>query len=218
MSLIANTPPAEARDEVAGLYQRLQGRKDYLPNYALVFGHRPALMAPLATLQEALKEHMEPRLWALVSLAAAREIKASYCALAFSKRLILREFTEDELIEILRDETSQLLSARERAAVRLATRVARDSSRVGREEIDAARNAGFSDMEIFDLVAAGAWRCFFAKIPDALGSTPDRDLGQLKQELLDLVVLGRELEPDPNIQESHADASRAPSACDDQAG
>lgn len=204
MSLITNTPEAEATGEVAELYRRLQGRKEYLPNYAGVFGHRPALMEPLSTLQETLKAHLEPRLWALVSLAAAREMKASYCALAFAKRLILREFTEKELVEILRDEASPLLDERERAAMRLATRVAGDSSRMEQSDIDAARRAGFTDTEIFDLVAAAAWRCFFARIPDALGSAPDRALGHFGEELLELVVLGRALEQDTETEKSQA--------------
>jgi cysteine synthase len=58
----------------------------------------------------------------------------------------------------------------------LATKVARDAATVTQGDIDSLRNAGFTDAGIFDVVAAAAWRCFFAKMPDALGARPDVNL------------------------------------------
>lgn len=195
MSLITTTPPEQAYGNVAQLYKQLQGRGDYLPNYAGIFGHRPELMAHISNLQEALKEHMEPRLYSLVTLAAAREIKSSYCSLAFARRLINSHFSENELMSIISDDTTGVLSDKERAAMRLAARVARDSSSIKQGDVDQLRKSGFSDTEIFDVVAAAAWRCFFAKVPDSLGALPDRALTRLDSELLELLLVGRLPEP-----------------------
>jgi hypothetical protein len=101
MSFIETTEPGAARGDVAELYRRLQGGADYLPNYARMYCHRPHLMAPLAELQELLKRQMQPRLWALVSLAAAREIRSTYCSLAFARRLLKHHFSASELLAIL---------------------------------------------------------------------------------------------------------------------
>lgn len=196
MSLITTTAPEHATGDVAALYQRLQGGLDYLPNYAGIFGHRPELMAPISTLQTALKQYLEPRLYSLITLAAAREINSSYCSLAFANTLVENYFSEDELIAILSGTAMDVLSEKEQAAMRIATKVARDSSLVEQADIDSLQNAGFNDREIFDLVTATAWRCFFAKIPDSLGAQPDSALGNLKTELLELLLVGRDLEPE----------------------
>jgi len=194
MSFIETTAPGQATDAVAELYRRLQGRQEYLPNYARVFCHRPAVMAPLAALQDLLKEHMDPRLWALISLAVAREIHSSYCSLAFARRLLRHHFSQGELLAIVTGDQRAPLTAGERAAMDVAVKLASNSASVGQRDIDRLRSAGFSDAQIFDVVAAAAWRCFFAKIPDGLGVQPDRALGELDQPLLHRLVVGREIE------------------------
>lgn len=191
MSFIQTTEPREASGAVADLYQRLQGNADYLPNYARIFCHRPEVMAPLAELQETLKRHLKPRLWALVSLAAAREIHSSYCALAFARRLLKNHFSPSELVAVVTGEADAPLEDGERAAMALAAKVARDASTVAQHDIDLLRDAGFTDAGIFDVVAAAAWRCFFAKLPDALGALPDGALARLELPLLQCLVVGR---------------------------
>jgi alkylhydroperoxidase family enzyme len=213
MSLISTTAPEHATGDVAQLYQRLQGTMDCLPNYAGIFSHRPNLMTHISALQEALKQHMDTRLYSLVTLAAAREINSSYCSLAFASKLISRYFSEKELIDILTEEAADVLSEKERAAMRIATRVARDSSRIEQVDIDKLHAVGFSDPEIFDLVAAAAWRCFFAKVPDSLGALADRALGELQPELLDLLLVGRDLHPETSppakLQQHSVESSQA---------
>jgi alkylhydroperoxidase family enzyme len=191
MSFIQTTAPREANGEVAALYLRLQGNSGQLPNYARVFCHRPDVMAPLGELQETLKRHMKPRLWALVSLAAAREIRSSYCGLAFARRLLRNHFSAPELLAIVSADADAPLEPGERAAMALAAKVARDAASVTQEDIDALRRAGFTEAEIFDVVAAAAWRCFFAKVPDALGALPDAALTAIEPQLLQRLVVGR---------------------------
>lgn len=194
MSFIETTEPGEACGAVAALYRRLQGRQEYLPNYARIFCHRPAVMAPLATLQDMLKEHMDARLWALIALAVAREIHSSYCSLAFARRLLRHHFSPAELLAIVTGDARAPLTAGERAAMDVAVKLASNSSAVSQQDIDRLRSAGFSDAQVFDVVAAAAWRCFFAKVPDALGVPPDRELGDLGTPLLHRLVVGRAID------------------------
>lgn len=194
MSFIQTAQPRDAVGDVADLYRRLQGGRDYLPNYARVFCHRPEVMAPLSLLQDTLKQRMEPRLWALVALAAALAIRSSYCALAFANRLLRSGLTDAELLAVVNGQADAPLSAGERIAMEVAAKVARDSSQVSERDIDRLRGAGFSDAGIFDLVAAAAWRCFFAKVPDALGAAPDRALGHMSENLLRRLLVGRAIE------------------------
>jgi uncharacterized peroxidase-related enzyme len=192
MSFIQTIESEHATGEVAALYARLRGNLDYLPNYARVYCHRPAVMAPLASLQDTLKQHMEPRLWALLALAVAREIGSSYCSLAFARRLLRSHFSQQELLVILGRQANFPLTEGERGAMALAVKLARDAAAVNQDDIDRLRQAGFSDAQVFDVVAAAAWRCFFAKVPDALGANPDEDLvHQLESPLLQHLVVGR---------------------------
>jgi uncharacterized peroxidase-related enzyme len=196
MSFIETTDPHAADGEVADLYRRLQGKLDYVPNYAKVYCHRPDVMAPLAALQDTLKQHLAPRLWALISLAVAREIKSSYCSLAFARRLLRSHFTPHELLAIVSGSPDAPLLESERIAMDVATKLARDATAVNQQDINRLRRAGFTDAGIFDLVAAAAWRCFFARVPDALGVRPDAALAQLEPPLLQHLVVGRAIETD----------------------
>ena len=200
MSLIDTTSFEEATDCTRQLYRRLSNGPGYLPNYGRIFGHRPELMVPLAAMQESIRSPLPERLYALVTLAAARAIHSSYCSLAFAQRLLRRHMSQADLVKVLTAAQDAPISDGERAAMALAEQVARDSSRVDQAHIERLRETGFSDTDIFDVVAAAAWRCFFAKIPDALGALPDRALGQLEPGLLSLLLVGRPLEQAPDMQ------------------
>ena len=88
MTYIRTTPAAEAEGELLAFYREQQGDQGYLPGYARVFGHRPAVMAAWAALQRELRRHLDARAYALVSLAAALAGGSSYCALAYARRLL----------------------------------------------------------------------------------------------------------------------------------
>jgi uncharacterized peroxidase-related enzyme len=182
---------AEATPEQRAFYHQQQGELDYLPNYAKVYVQRPEVMEAWADLQSALRRGMGSRLYSLVSLAAALAIRSSYCALAHARNLIGREFSSRELLAVLMKESDSRLSQGERCAMALAGKVARDAASLEAADIDRLREHGFSDQAVFDVVAAAAARCFFAKVPDALGVLPDGALADMEPELLQLLCVGR---------------------------
>ena len=194
MCYIRTIPPEEATGAVQALYERQQGDLDYLPNYARVFCHRPQVMQAWADLQQAIRQEMDTRTYSLVSLAAALAIHSSYCALAHGRKLLGRYFTLEEMVAIVNDEDAAPLSAAERTMMRFARKVALDSSSVTASDIAKLRGVGFSDAQVFDIAAATAGRCFFAKVPDALGARPDAALGDLPQALRALLETGRPVE------------------------
>jgi uncharacterized peroxidase-related enzyme len=208
MSLIHTTALEDATGRTRQLYRRLRNDSGYLPNYARIFGHRPALMTPLVALQDSIRSPLSERLYALVTLAAARATGSSYCSLAFARRL-LRHMSQADLVQVLTAPAEAPITDGERTAMALAEQVARDASGVGQAHIASMRAAGFSDTDIFDVVVAAAWRCFFARIPDALGALPDRALGQLDPTLLELLLVGRPLETAGDPQHSVAQPAQA---------
>ena len=194
MAFIATIPAEAATGEVQAMYRQLQGKLEYLPNYAGVFCYRPQVMQAWAELQRVIRAHLDERSFGLVTLASALAIGSSYCALAHARKLNSRYFSSGELAAIVAGSPDSPLSASEKAMMALAAKVARNSSSVTREDIDKLRAAGYPDAAIFDIVATAAARCFFAKIPDALGVKPDAALAEMDETLRDLLIVGRDID------------------------
>ncbi len=194
MSYIETTPPEQASGDVDRMYRRLQGSAVQLPNYARVFCHRPGLMAAWVEMQAEVRGQLAERTYLLANLSAARSGGSSYCALAFASRLLAGHYSEQELLAILGETDASPLSAAEQAVWTLAGQVASDSSEVSQKQVDALRRAGCSDSTVFDIVATAAARCFFSRIPDALGVRPDAHYRDLSPALRRLLVVGRDIE------------------------
>jgi hypothetical protein len=71
MAFIQTVPVDQATGEVRALYERTQASLGYVPNYAKVFSHRPAVMAAWSALLASIRGNLEPRQYELITLAAA---------------------------------------------------------------------------------------------------------------------------------------------------
>jgi len=191
MTFINTIEANRAEGEVSRMYQAQQGNGNFVPNYARVFSHRPALMSAWAALVKEIRRPVDRRRYELVSLAAAQEIKSSYCSLAFGSKLLKHSYSKEQLQDLLANVDTETLDAKDKAMIRFARKVARDSSSISYEDVEELRKLGFSDEELFDIVVAAAARCFFAKIPDALGVRPDSEYQNLDDSLKQLLVVGR---------------------------
>jgi AhpD family alkylhydroperoxidase len=160
-------------------------------NSERAFAHRPAVYSAWAELLGAIKSTMDERLYELVTLAAARGLRSSYCALAHGRVLLERHLSAEDLVSFAREPASAPLTRVEAAAVRLAGKVVADATTVSAEDVGELRELGLSDAEIFDIVAAAAVRCFFSKTLDALGVQPDAEYAELQPQLRDALVTGR---------------------------
>jgi uncharacterized peroxidase-related enzyme len=186
--------PEEATvdDEVADWYERQRGAWGYLPNYAPAFATRPDVAEAWNTLNNAVKGHMDRRRFELVTIAAARVYKSTYCLAAHSK--FLRDVCGDEpsMRAVAADPTGGSLDATECAVMDFAARVAQDASSVTDDHVRRLREHGLSDTEIADVVFAAAARAFFTKVLDGLGVQADAQLGAtFDPEVRQQVTVGR---------------------------
>src|SRR5258708_33603856 len=62
----------------------------YTPNFCRLFARRPAAYAAWKQLNGAIKETMDLRRYELATVAAAGELRSSYCSLAHGKGLFER--------------------------------------------------------------------------------------------------------------------------------
>ncbi|MBB3459688.1 carboxymuconolactone decarboxylase family protein [Rhizobium sp. BK377] len=189
------TPDASASEKTASMYASAEASYGYLPNMYRAFGHRPEVMEHWGTLLASIRGHMSQRRYELVTLAAARELKSSYCMLAHGSVLLRDGFTNDSLSAVADGNEKAPIDATERAIMDFAAKVARDATSVTQQDIDGLKRHGLDDAEIFDVTAAAAARCFFSKMLDALGAAPDHAYAErLDPKLRQNLAIGRPIE------------------------
>jgi alkylhydroperoxidase family enzyme len=158
-------------------------------NYKRAFEDRPDVLAAWGELLGAIKANMDLRRYELVTLAAARRLRSSYCSLAHGKVLI-EQFGEP-VVQIATDRTAAGLDDVDLAVMDLAERVVDDATSIGDGDLQHLRDLGLSDPEIMDVILAAAARSFWTKTLDALGVQADASYRELAPELRDVLVVGR---------------------------
>ena len=173
------------------LFERDRTALGYVPNYTRLFGHRPAVYEAWLQLRDAIAASMDARRYELATVAAAARLRSSYCTLAHGKVLADRFMEPGQVRDAVLDHRSAGLDEVDVAVMDLAEKVAADATSVTEADVDRLRDAGLSDAEIFDVVAAAAARCFFSKTLDALGAQADPAFASLDPELRDALTVGR---------------------------
>ncbi len=179
--------------EAFAMYDRQQKHYGYVPNYATVFSHRPEIMRRWAELLAAIKRPMSKRRFELATFVAAHELRSTLCTLAHGKAL-LAFFSAEDVIAMARGKIPASLSAAEAALMRFARAVARDASAITAEDVAELKGYGYSDAEVFDIVATVAGRAFFTKVIESLGVATDAPLDQMDAELRAALTVGRPIE------------------------
>jgi uncharacterized peroxidase-related enzyme len=116
---------------------------------------------------------LSPRDWRIITLIAAREVRSTYCSMVYGKQLIDDLGSKEMVLAVQRDFRNAGLPPRDVAMLIYAETVARDATRVTQADIDALREAGFTDANISDIALCAAFRCFIARFFDAVGAGPE---------------------------------------------
>ena len=146
----------------------------YVANYTKLFALRPNVLGAWQALNAAIKQGMDLRRYELATLAAARALRSSYCALAHGK-LLRDKFYDAETVEAMaqHDHEAAGLDATDVAIMDFAGKVARNAPAITAEDVEVLRGHGLSDEDIFQVILAAAARCFFSTALDAAGAEPD---------------------------------------------
>jgi uncharacterized peroxidase-related enzyme len=191
MPFIATPSESELTDEATQVLQQEEANWGYVPNYAYLFAMRPATHRAWGALVGSVRNAMERRLYELVTIAAARALRSSYCSMAHTQFLITK--ADDQTgAEVAASGNYERIGAKEAALMRYAEQIVLDASAVTQADIDTLRVAGASEDEIVNTALAASVRCFFAKFLDATGVQPDRQLAEfLGPELAMPLTVGR---------------------------
>jgi len=191
VTFIETVPEEQASGAIAEMYATDEEAFGYLPNFTRAFSLRPAAYAAWRQLNGAVKSSMDLRRYELVTVAAARRLRSSYCTLAHGTVLIDRFLDADSVTAVVADHRTAGLSATDVAVMDLAEKVADDATAVHHADIERLRSVGLSDAEIVDVVLAAAARCFFSKTLEALGVEPDAKYADLDPSVRDVLTVGR---------------------------
>ena len=194
MPFIRPLPDEEVTGAVAEAYEADLTQDGYVSNVSRTFSHRPDALAAWIGLKDAVTSTMDRRRYELVTIAAARRVRSSYCMLAHGSVLASAFYDTDQVKDIALDHHAADLDDVDVAVMDLADKVAADASSVTQADVDRLRELGLSDAEVFDVVAAAAMRCFFTKVVDGLGFQPDSAYTELDEGLRRALVVGRPIE------------------------
>jgi uncharacterized peroxidase-related enzyme len=192
MAFVELIAEAEASGDVAELYESERARLGSLPNFVKAFSQRPAVYVAWRQLINEVLTTMDTRRFELVTLAAARRLRSSYCSLAHGKILVDQFIDRGTLRDVATESDDAGLDRLDLAVMALAAKVVDDATSVTADDIEELRSLGLTDADITDVVLAASARCFFSKTLDALGVQPDAAFAEIfGPELQDVLVVGR---------------------------
>ena len=183
-------PPVSA--EAQGLYDEDLAESGYVWNVTRLWAHQPDTMKQLfGLMSQAFKRSgLSFRQRGILVISAAAALGDSYCTLAWSGKLAKAE--NDALVSVVLDGSGTGLTDQEKALAAWARKVASDPNATQAADVQALREDGFDDGQIFAVTAFVALRLAFSTIYDALGAQPDGLLAQaLAAEGREAVTYGR---------------------------
>lgn len=184
--------PESAEELTAEIYEAETERWGFLPNFVQLFSHHPEAYQGWLSLIRTVYGGMDRRRCELATLAAARTLKSTCCAVAHGKMLRDNFYPTVEVVEIARDHHSAALDEVDVAIMDFAEKAAGQPAAVTGEDVQRLRSLGLSDREIFDVALAVAARAFFATLVESLGTRPEQPMVEaLEPELLELLTVGR---------------------------
>jgi uncharacterized peroxidase-related enzyme len=178
--------------EAQALYDEDLADGSYVQNVSRLWAHQPGTGNQLFGL---MSQALEPsglgfRQRGVLVTAAASALGNSYCSLAWGGKL--SKASSAEVAAGVLNGSDAGLTDQEKAIAGWARKVARDPNATTADDIQALRDAGLDDGQIFAITAFIALRIAFSAINDSLGAQPDRELVlSLPQQVRDAVTYGR---------------------------
>jgi uncharacterized peroxidase-related enzyme len=178
--------------QVQALYDEDLKDDGYVANVTRLWAHQPDTVAGLfGLMSQAFKPSgLSFRQRAILVVAAASALGDSYCSLAWSGKL--DHASDDALAAGILNGSDAGLTDQEKAMAGWARKVAKDPNATTPADIQALRDSGLDDEQIFAITAFVALRLAFSTINDALGAQPDAQLAaSLPAEVREAVTFGR---------------------------
>lgn len=151
MARLTAQDPATATGKIQDLFTAVQTKLGVVPNLMRTLGNSPALLEGYLNFSGALGSgKLGLRLSNLIALAVAESNHCEYCASAHTYlALNLAKINEDT---ILAARNAQSIDAKTDAALHFARIVVAKRGRVSDQEVEAVKEAGYSEGEIAEII------------------------------------------------------------------
>lgn len=176
-------------------YARDREEIGFVMNVSRLWAYQPETKEGLFELFRAARAGggLSMRETGILVTATASALGDSYCSLAWGMKLS----TEAEpavAASVLSGDDAQLTEA-EAAMAAWARKVVRDPNGTTQADVQELRDAGYTDEQIFAITVFVALRMAFSTVNDALGSTPDHELGDIvPADVQGVVTYGRPMD------------------------
>lgn len=195
MSAMSFLNDPDTSDEVQRLFDSDVADLGYVMNLSKLWAYQPDLHDGLSDLiRETASAHgLTVRQRGILIAAFASTYGDSYCSLEWGKKLA--EVSDPWTAAGVLRGADEGLTSSETALAAWARKVARDPNHTTQADVQALREAGYSDAEIFGITLFVALRMAFSTVNDALGARPDAALRCTAPALvLEAVTYGRPVE------------------------
>jgi len=184
--------------QVQALYDEDLAGDGYVWNVSRLWAHQPDTQKGLF---ELMSQAFGPsgltfRQRGILVTAAASALGDSYCSLAWGGKL--GKASDAAIAAGVLDGSDADLTDQEKAMAAWARKVATNPNATTQADVQALRDAGLGDGQIFAITAFVALRLAFSTINDSLGAQPDAELAQsLPPEVREAVTYGRPVAQPP---------------------
>jgi len=178
--------------QVQALYDEDLADDGYVWNVSRLWAYQPDTLNRLFDLmsQAFAPSGLDFRQRGILVTAAAATLGDSYCSLAWGGKL--GQASDAAVAAGVLSGGDAGLTGQEKAMAAWARKVARDPNATMPADIQALRDSGLDDGQIFAITAFVALRLAFSTINDSLGAQPDAQLAQsLPPEVREAVTYGR---------------------------
>jgi uncharacterized peroxidase-related enzyme len=184
--------PAQLTPAAQALVDEDLADDGYVWNATRLWSYQPENLAQLFELMSATfaASGLDRRQRGILVAAAVSTLGDSYCSLAWGGKLT--KLADAAVAEAVLRGTDEGLSEQERALAVWARAVATDPNATTPEDVQALRDAGLTDAQVFAVTFFVALRLAFSTVNDALGAHPDLALLQtLPPGVVAAVTYGR---------------------------
>jgi uncharacterized peroxidase-related enzyme len=182
----------EPSPDAQALYDEDLADGGYVSNVSRLWAHQPGTVTALFDLmsQAFRPSGLTFRQRGILVTAAASSLGDSYCSLAWGGKL--GNASDPATAAGVLNGSDTGLTDQEKAMAAWARKVAKDPNATTPADIQALRDSGLDDGQIFAITTFVALRLAFSTVNDALGAQPDAQLAQsLPPEVREAVVYGR---------------------------
>ena len=176
--------PQDMRERIAAV----QEKSGFVPNVFLTLAHRPDEFRAFFAYHDALMEKQSGLTKAereMIVVATSGANQCQYCVVAHGA--ILRIRAKNPLIadQVAINYREADITARQRAMLDFAMKIALDARNTADEDLDALRGHGFSDEDIWDIAAVAAFFALSNRMANFTSMRPNDEfylMGRLPKE------------------------------------